>query len=114
MDMKVQSRLLKCIEYGEFKRVGGNKVRRVDVRFIVGTDIDLKRRLKRKIQEDLYHELTAFPIEVPALRDRKEDVPLLANYFLTKAVKLLQKLSYFRRGYEVLNGIFLSRKYHGI
>lgn len=46
--MKVQSRLLKCIEYGEFKRVGGNKVRRVDVRFIVGTDIDLKREETEK------------------------------------------------------------------
>lgn len=92
MDMKVQSRLLKCIEYGEFKRVGGNKVRRVDVRFIVGTDIDLKEETEKgKFRKDLYHRLTAFPIEVPALRDRKEDVPLLANYFLTKAVKLLHR-----------------------
>lgn len=92
MDLKVQSRLLKCIEYGEFKRVGGNKVRRVDVRFIVGTDIDLKEETEKgKFRKDLYHRLTAFPIEVPTLRDRKEDVPLLVNYYLNKAVKVLHK-----------------------
>lgn len=92
MDLKVQSRLLKCIEYGEFKRVGGNKVRRVDVRFIVGTDIDLKEETEKgKFRKDLYHRLTAFPIEVPTLRERKEDIPLLANYFLNKAVKILHR-----------------------
>ncbi len=92
MDMKVQGRFLKCIEYGEFKRVGGNKLRKVDVRFIVGTDIDLKEETsKGKFRKDLFHRLTTFPIEVPALRDRKEDIPLLANFFLNKAVKVLHR-----------------------
>lgn len=92
MDIKIQSRLLKVIEYGEFKRVGGTKLRKANVRFIVGTDVDLKEETEKgKFRKDLYHRLTAFPIEVPALRERKEDIPILANYFLNKVVRILHK-----------------------
>lgn len=92
MDVKIQSRLLKAIEYGEFKRVGGTKIRKVDVRFLVGTDIDLKEETEKgKFRKDLYHRLTASPIEVPPLRDRKEDVPILANYYLNRVVRDLHK-----------------------
>jgi len=92
MDIKVQSRFLKAIEYGEFKRVGGTKVRKSNVRFLVGTDIDLKQETEKgKFRKDLYHRLTALTIEVPPLRERKEDIPVLANYFLNKIVRILHK-----------------------
>lgn len=92
MDIKIQTRLLKAIEYGEFKRVGGTKVRKSNVRFLVGTDIDLKEETEKgKFRKDLFHRLTAFPIEVPPLRERKEDIPILANYFLNKVVRVLHK-----------------------
>lgn len=92
MDIKIQSRLLKAIEYGEFKRVGGTKVRKANVRFLIGTDIDLKEETEKgKFRKDLYHRLTAFPIEVPPLRERKEDIPILANYFLNKVIRVLHK-----------------------
>ncbi|MGL4970721.1 MAG: sigma-54 interaction domain-containing protein, partial [Cetobacterium sp.] len=92
MDLKAQSKVLRVIEYGEFRRVGGNKSRRVDVRFIVSTNRDLKEETEKgKFRKDLYHRLTAFPIEVPPLRDRKDDIPMLANYFLNKIVKDLRR-----------------------
>ncbi len=92
MDLKIQNRLLKAIEYGEFKRVGGTKVRKTNIRFIIGTDIDLKEETEKgKFKKDLYHRLTTFTIEVPPLRERKEDVPILANYYLNKVVKVLHK-----------------------
>lgn len=88
MDLKAQAKVLRVIEYGEFRRVGGNKSRRVDVRFIVSTNKDLKEETEKgKFRKDLYHRLTAFPIEVPPLRERKDDIPILANYFLNKIVK---------------------------
>lgn len=92
MDLKSQAKLLKVIEYGELKRVGGNKTRRVDVRFIVSSNKDLKEETEKgRFRKDLYHRLTAFPIEVPPLRERKEDIPLLANYFLNKVVRELHR-----------------------
>ncbi|MBC2851982.1 MULTISPECIES: sigma-54 dependent transcriptional regulator [unclassified Cetobacterium] len=92
MDLKAQAKVLRVIEYGEFRRVGGNKSRRVDVRFIVSTNKDLKEETEKgKFRKDLYHRLTAFPIEVPPLRDRKDDIPILANYFLNKIVKDLRR-----------------------
>ncbi|MGL4402903.1 MAG: sigma 54-interacting transcriptional regulator [Fusobacteriaceae bacterium] len=88
MDLKAQAKLLRVIEYGEFRRVGGNKSRRIDVRFIVSTNKNLKEETEKgRFRKDLYHRLTAFPIEAPALRERKEDIPLLANYFLNKIVR---------------------------
>ena len=92
MDIKSQAKLLKVIEYGELKRVGGNKTRRVDVRFIASSNKDLKEETEKgRFRKDLYHRLTAFPIEVPPLRERKEDIPLLANYFLNKVVRELHR-----------------------
>lgn len=92
MDLKAQAKVLRVIEYGEFRRVGGNKSRRVDVRFIVSSNKDLKEETEKgKFRKDLYHRLTAFPIEVPPLKDRKDDIPILANYFLNKIVKDLRR-----------------------
>lgn len=92
LDLKAQAKVLRVIEYGEFRRVGGNKSRRVDVRFIVSTNKNLKEETsKGKFRKDLYHRLTAFPIEVPPLRDRKDDIPILTSYFLNKTVKELRR-----------------------
>ena len=92
MDMKSQAKLLRVIEYGELRRVGGSRTIKVDVRFIAATNEDLENNVKKGLfRKDLYHRLTAFPIEVPPLRDRKEDIPLLANYFLNKIVLDLHK-----------------------
>jgi len=87
LDIKAQAKLLRVIEYGEFRRVGGNKTKKVNIRFIVSTNKNLKQEVESgKFRSDLYHRLTAFPIEMAPLRERKEDIPLLANYFLNKIV----------------------------
>jgi len=87
LELKSQAKLLRTIEYGEFRRVGSNKPRRADVRFIVSTNKDLKEEVERgRFRSDLYHRLSAFPIEVPSLKERKDDIPLLANYFLNKII----------------------------
>ncbi|MBC2856371.1 MAG: sigma-54 dependent transcriptional regulator [Cetobacterium sp.] len=92
MDLKAQAKLLRVIEYGEFRRVGGNKTRRVNVRFIVSTNKDLKDETEKgKFRKDLYHRLTVFPIEVAPLKERKDDIPILANYFLNKIVRDLHR-----------------------
>ncbi|MGL4533697.1 MAG: sigma 54-interacting transcriptional regulator [Fusobacteriaceae bacterium] len=88
MDLKAQAKLLRVIEYGEFRRVGGTKSKRINIKFIVSTNKNLKEETEKgAFRKDLYHRLTAFPIEAPALRDRKDDIPLLANYFLTKVIR---------------------------
>lgn len=92
MDLKSQAKLLRVIEYGELRRVGGNRTIKVDVRFVAATNENLEESVRRgTFRKDLYHRLTAFPIEVPPLRERKEDIPLLSNYFLNKIVSELHK-----------------------
>ncbi|MGL4392197.1 MAG: sigma-54-dependent transcriptional regulator [Fusobacteriaceae bacterium] len=92
MDVKVQAKFLKVVEYGEFRRFGGTKVRKVNIRFIVSTYKNLKDEVEfGAFRKDLYHRITAFAIESPALRDRREDIPLLANYFLNKISKEVKR-----------------------
>jgi DNA-binding NtrC family response regulator len=92
LDLKSQAKLLRVIEYGELRRVGGNRPRKVDVRFIVATNKNLEEEVKKgKFRKDLYHRLTMFTITVPPLRDRKEDIPILGNYFLNKIILDLHK-----------------------
>jgi len=78
-----QVKLLRVLQNGEFTRVGGNRNIRVDVRVIAATNIDLEEALRaRRMREDLYYRLNVYPIAVPPLRERREDIPLLAVYFL--------------------------------
>jgi DNA-binding NtrC family response regulator len=82
MPLGTQARLLRVLEAGEFIRVGSSKVQKTDVRVIAATNKDLLELWEKgKFREDLYYRLSTVPIRVPALRDRKEDIPLLFRKF---------------------------------
>jgi DNA-binding NtrC family response regulator len=82
MPLGTQARLLRMLETGEFIRVGSSKVQKTDVRVITATNKDLLQLVQQgKFREDLYYRLNTVPIRVPALRDRKEDIPLLFRKF---------------------------------
>jgi DNA-binding NtrC family response regulator len=82
MPLGTQARLLRVLETGEFIRVGSSKVQKTDVRVITATNRDLLDHTQQgKFREDLYYRLNTVPIRVPALRDRKEDIPLLFRKF---------------------------------
>jgi DNA-binding NtrC family response regulator len=84
----MQVKLLRVLENGAFERVGGEKTITVDVRIISATNRDLKRELARKnFRQDLYYRLNVVPIEVPPLRERRGDIPLLLDYFLQESRK---------------------------
>lgn len=88
----VQASLLRVIQERKFKRVGGNKEMDVDVRIIVASNENLQEAYKRgKFREDLYHRFNEFSINLPALRHRKEDIPLFAQFFLDKTNEELGK-----------------------
>ena len=82
MSLNSQAKVLRAIEEGKIERVGGNRQIAVDVRLIAATNKDLREMIKReKFREDLYHRLNVIPIVVPPLRERREDIPLLASAF---------------------------------
>jgi DNA-binding NtrC family response regulator len=82
MPLGTQARLLRVLETGEFIRVGSSKVQKTDVRVIAATNRDLLEHTHNgRFREDLYYRLSTVPIRVPALRDRKEDIPLLFRKF---------------------------------
>src|ERR671927_559154 len=82
MPVGTQARLLRVLESGEFIRVGSSKVQKTDVRVIAATNKDLLQLVQQgKFREDLYYRLNTVPIRVPALRDRKEDIPVLFRKF---------------------------------
>lgn len=84
MPLGTQARLLRVLEAGEFIRVGSSKVQKTDVRVIAASNRDLLEFAQQgKFREDLYYRLSTVPIRVPALRDRKEDIPLLFRKFAT-------------------------------
>ncbi len=85
MPMALQAKMLRFLECGELQRVGDNETVRVDVRVIAATHQPLQQRSEeRTFRLDLYHRLAVFPVEVPALRTRMEDIGLLAEHFLEK------------------------------
>ncbi|MFW5882900.1 MAG: sigma-54-dependent transcriptional regulator [Verrucomicrobiota bacterium] len=81
----VQVKLLRVLQEREFERVGGNKTIQVNVRVLATTNRDLLQAVRKgEFREDLYYRLNVFPIHVPALRERPEDIPLLADQFLSR------------------------------
>ncbi len=83
MPMALQAKMLRFLESGELQKVGENEVMKVDVRVIAATHQHLEARAEAgTFRMDLFHRLAVFPVEVPALRDRMEDVPALAEFFL--------------------------------
>jgi two-component system nitrogen regulation response regulator GlnG len=86
MPVELQTRLLRVLADGEFYRVGGHASIKVDVRIIAATHQNLELRVKEHLfREDLYHRLNVIRIHIPALRERREDIPKLARHFLTLA-----------------------------
>jgi PAS domain S-box-containing protein len=85
MPMELQAKLLRVLQEGEFDRLGSNRTLNVDVRVIAATNVKLKEAVKDgKFREDLYYRLNVFPMRIPPLRERKEDIGLLAQHFLMK------------------------------
>lgn len=90
MPIELQTRLLRVLSDGEFFRVGGHTPVKSDVRIIAATHQNLERRVERgDFREDLFHRLNVIRIHTPALRERREDIPVLVAYFLNKAAKEL-------------------------
>jgi formate hydrogenlyase transcriptional activator len=85
MPMELQPKLLRVIQEGEFERVGDAKTKKVDVRIIAATNRNLEEEIEKgNFREDLYYRLNVFPLMIPPLRERIEDIPLLAGHFLRK------------------------------
>lgn len=85
LPLELQAKLLRILQDGEFERIGGQQTLKVDTRVIAATNRDLKSEIQcGRFREDLYYRLYVFPITIPPLRDRKEDIPLLVNHFMKK------------------------------
>jgi len=83
MNLEAQAKILRVLEEGKFERVGGNKTINIDVRILAATNRNLEEMSKEgTFREDLYYRLNVVPINVPPLRDRKDDIPELINYYL--------------------------------
>jgi DNA-binding NtrC family response regulator/predicted hydrocarbon binding protein len=88
LSFTAQGKLLRALQQGEIERVGDTRVRKVDVRVIAATNVNLRDAVKEgTFREDLFYRLNVFPIRVPPLRDRRDDIPLMMNWFMQRACK---------------------------
>lgn len=85
MELDVQAKFLRVLESRSFERLGGSKTIEADVRIIAATNQDLEKMVQeKKFREDLYYRISVFPIRIPPLRERRDDIPLLSQYFIAE------------------------------
>jgi formate hydrogenlyase transcriptional activator len=90
--VEIQPKLLRALQEREFERLGSNRTKKVDVRLVAATNRDLEKMIEnREFRSDLYYRLNVFPIRIPPLRERPEDIPLLVRYFAQKYARLMNK-----------------------
>jgi formate hydrogenlyase transcriptional activator len=90
--IEIQPKLLRVLQEREFERLGNTHTRKVNVRLIAATNRNLEKMVAdREFRSDLFYRLNVFPIRIPSLRERKEDIPLLVSYFVQKFAKQMQK-----------------------
>ncbi|MGM0540570.1 MAG: sigma-54 interaction domain-containing protein, partial [Thermodesulfobacteriota bacterium] len=109
LPLELQPKLLRVIESGEFERLGNSKSQKVDVRVISATNRNLEEEVRKgAFREDLWYRLNVFPITMPPLRDRVDDIPLLVNFYVQRISKRLGK------GIEIIpsNVMDALRQYH--
>lgn len=91
MDIALQAKILRVLQEGEIERVGGLKTIKIDVRVIAASNKDLEKAVSEKaFREDLFYRLSVFPVKIPPLRERTEDIPLLVDFFLNKYCRELK------------------------
>src|ERR1700723_181661 len=90
--LEIQPKLLRALQEREFERLGSTRTKKVDVRMVAATNCDLQEMIaKKEFRSDLYYRLNVFPIRIPPLRERKEDIPLLVSYFVQRFAKQMQR-----------------------
>ena len=90
--IEIQPKLLRALQEREFERLGSNRTKRVDVRLVAATNRDLEKMMEdREFRSDLYYRLNVFPIRIPPLRERPEDIPLLVRYFTQKYGRRMER-----------------------
>jgi formate hydrogenlyase transcriptional activator len=89
---EIQPKMLRALQEREFERLGSTHTRKVNLRVVAATNRDLEKMVAdREFRNDLYYRLNVFPIRIPPLRERREDIPLLVGYFVQKCAKQMQK-----------------------
>lgn len=93
LPLELQAKLLRVVQDGEFERVGGSRTIKVDTRIIAATNRNLEEEVRKgNFREDLWYRLNVFPITMPPLRDRRDDIPLLVTFYIRKIAKRLGKV----------------------